>query len=150
MGRPAIPIRDRIFRRLAPDPSGCLLWTGPVTDNGYAKITVNRHSVLVHRFMWELLKGPIPEGYTIDHVKARGCTHRHCANIAHLEPVTRGENVLRGDTIPAANASKTQCGTCGAPYDSLNTYVSPTGKRDCRACRRAASKRHYDRKKIAR
>jgi WhiB family transcriptional regulator, redox-sensing transcriptional regulator len=33
------------------------------------------------------------------------------------------------------NASKTHC-AYGHPYDSANTYYTPTGERRCRACRR--------------
>lgn len=39
-----------------------------------------------------------------------------------------------------ANTRKTHCSK-GHPYDEANTYVTPKGKRDCRACRRAASKK---------
>jgi hypothetical protein len=148
MGRPAIPLRKRLFSRLVIDPSGCVLWTGPTTQDGYGIIIVNRRTVMVHRAIWELLEDPIPAGHTIDHVKARGCANHNCASIAHLEPVTQRENVLRGDTIPAANAAKDRC-PAGHPYDLANTYLTPSGKRDCRACRRAASKRYHDRKKAA-
>lgn len=48
--------------------------------------------VLVHRFAYEQVKGPIPEGLFIDHL----CRNRGCVNPNHLEPVTNRENVMRG------------------------------------------------------
>lgn len=104
--------------------------------DGYGRISVGNRNRLVHRVAWELDNGPIPEGLTIDHVKARGCRHKTCANVRHLEPVTCKVNVLRGETVTAANAAKTHCGN-GHPFDEANTYWRPDGKgRDCRACHR--------------
>lgn len=51
---------------------------------------------MAHRVAYELAIGPIPEGLTIDHVKARGCTRVDCCNPAHLEAVTYAENQHRG------------------------------------------------------
>lgn len=70
------------------------------------------------------------------------------ASVAHLEPVPTRENVLRGDTIPAANAAKTKC-INGHNFDEANTYWRPDGKRDCRTCRREADRRSIARKKAA-
>lgn len=37
--------------------------------------------VMRHRWFWELQKGPIPEGYEINHL----CKNRRCCNVNHLE-----------------------------------------------------------------
>jgi len=128
-------LRERLLSRLVIDPSGCLLWTGRVEESGYAKISVKGRSCLVHRVMWELLEGPIAPGLELDHVKARGCRHRHCASIAHLEPVTPRENTLRGNTLQAMHAAKTHC-VHGHPFDLLNTMWLREGWRVCRTCNR--------------
>lgn len=44
-----------------------------------------------HRFVYELLVGPIPAGLTIDHL----CRVTSCVRPDHLEPVTNAENVRR-------------------------------------------------------
>jgi hypothetical protein len=148
MGRPRIPLQRRLFSRLVIDPSGCLLWIGGTAGGGYGVICIDGKNVLVHRLMWELYEGPIPPGYQIDHVRARGCTHLNCASLAHLEPVTGRENLMRGQTIVAANAAKDHC-LAGHPYDLINTYFSPSGRRDCRACRREAARRYQQRMRAA-
>jgi hypothetical protein len=137
-GRPARPVRERLLSHLILEPeTGCLLWDGRVKDKGYGYIAVGsrsdgtRRDVRVHRLAWELENGPIPAGLEVDHVKARGCRYRRCANIAHLELVTHQENVMRG-----ANAGKTHCDR-GHKFDLINTYTDPTtGRRRCRSCRR--------------
>ena len=90
-------LRERLFSQLIIDPSGCVLWTGTCDRDGYGQISVYGRYQKVHRVMFEMFDSPIPEGLQLDHVKARGCTHRNCANVAHLEPVTLQENSRRGD-----------------------------------------------------
>jgi hypothetical protein len=45
----------------------------------------------VHRVVYRLLVGTIPEGLTLDHLCFVPC----CCNPDHLEPVTRAENTRR-------------------------------------------------------
>ena len=95
-----LTLRERLYGRLAPcaDPAcgcTCRLWTLCVSKKGYGQISVKGKPQLVHRVAWELENGPVPDGLTIDHVWDRGCRHKHCAHVAHLEPVTGGENNRR-------------------------------------------------------
>jgi hypothetical protein len=127
-----------------------LLWTGAKDKDGYGHTTIGGHFRRVHRVMYELFVGPIPDGMELDHVKARGCRNRNCASPAHLEPVTNRENVLRGDGLTAAHANKTHCGKCGLPYDEKNTYIAPgTRRRSCRNCHRETERRYRERKRNA-
>lgn len=112
----------------------CWLWTSPPDWTGYCRAFFGGRRMLVHRWAYEHFVGPIPDGMTIDHVKARGCSRRNCVNPGHLEPVTLRENNLRSDNVGGVNARKTEC-IRGHAFDSLNTYVNPrTGARKCRAC----------------
>jgi hypothetical protein len=82
----------------------CWLWTGYCTRHqrgggfyGLWQITVNgktRH-LRPSRIVHTLCIGPIPEGFTVDHVRANGCTNSLCCNPAHLEAVTHEENLRR-------------------------------------------------------
>ncbi len=132
--RPTAP--EDIYARLVPDPeTGCLLWTG-CTGHGYGLVKIRQRHLLVHRVAWELARGPIPEGLELDHL----CRVPSCANVDHLEPVTRRENTLRGIGPAAINARKTHC-IHGHEFTPENTYLKHTSRggvqRQCRACKRA-------------
>lgn len=112
----------------------CWLWRGTSIRNGYGQLSWHAPMRLAHRYAYELLVGPIPEGLTLDHL----CRVRHCVNPAHLEPVTNRVNLLRGETFVAREAAQTHCPQ-GHPYDLFNTYTQPSRRiRYCRECRRAS------------
>lgn len=79
------------------DENECWEWLGSRTYNGYGRFPLNggKKTVRAHRYMFELVIGPILDGLEIDHVKKKGCMFRHCVNPTHLEPVTRKENAQR-------------------------------------------------------
>jgi len=122
----------------------CWLWTGGLTGHGYgAFYPESDRFVGAHTFAWEETNGPVPPGMTLDHVRARSCTNRHCVNPAHLEVVTRGENTLRGDCPAAQNARKTHCDH-GHLLAGHNLILKPNRRnperpdwRDCRTCANA-------------
>ena len=129
-------VLERIMEKVSPEPnSGCWLWMGFANEDGYGVIRiggrVNFKFRGVHRVCYELLRGAIPEGLTLDHL----CRVRCCVNPDHLEPVTIVENVRRGE-VGITNRMKTHC-PYGHPYDEENTYSIP-GRvyRSCRACHR--------------
>lgn len=124
----SVPARERLFSRLTIDPSGCLLWTGAQASVGYGQIMINRRNEYVHRVMYRLFVGPIPDGMVLDHL----CRVPLCANPAHLEAVSQRTNVLRGGAPAALNAAKTHCFR-GHPFTPENT-VTDGRRRRCRAC----------------
>lgn len=109
----------------------CWLWTGAKIPKGYGRFWDGRRCAYAHRFAYELLVAPIPDGLSID----RLCRVPSCVNPAHLEPVTTRENNLRGVGIAAINIGKTHCPQ-GHPYSAENTYRYKSGPpyRKCRAC----------------
>jgi hypothetical protein len=122
--------------------TGEWMWTGRLDRDGYG-----RHKGQgAHRVVYTLLVGPIPPGFEIDHVRARGCTSRACVSPWCLEAVPPIVNILRGTSFAAINAAKTECDH-GHDFDLLNTYYRPDGHRDCRACGRDRVKRYKQRKR---
>lgn len=120
----------------------CWLWTGRTSDKGYGRFWVPPRELMAHRVAYELEVGPIPEGLTLDHL----CRVRNCVNPAHLEPVTAGENVLRGEGPTARHARQTHC-KHGHEFTEENTLIEPHGARSCRACSRRRSAAHWRRKR---
>ena len=130
---------ERLERKLTRDPSGCWIWTGALTPEGYGSIrNKGMGSTMVHREVYEHLVAPIPDALQIDHL----CRNRACCNPQHLEPVTTRENTLRGAGPTALNAAKTHC-IRGHELSGPNLYTSPDGRRRCRSCRHADDKHRY-------
>lgn len=124
---------------------GCWTWNGSRTSNGYGRVRRVQKLWSVHRYVYELLLGPVPEGLVLDHL----CRNRACCNPAHLEPVTFRENVLRGEGPAALHARKTHC-LRGHALTAEN-LIPGRGYRQCRICWRALDRdKHRKRRQKAR
>lgn len=88
--------------------------------------------VRAHRFIYEYFHGEIDSNLVIHHK----CYNRKCVNPTHLEQVTSRKNTLdiNSKNQAAVNARKTHC-IHGHEFTPENTYVFPSGYRQCRACR---------------
>lgn len=126
----------------------CVRGTGSL-QRGY----LHTRRGLAHRVAWEDAYGPISPGLQVDHLChdpatcAGGdtCPHRACVELSHLTLATNQQNVLRGNTIPAKWAARTECEKCGGELTPC-----PTG-RVCRPCRtqRVNNARRTRREKVS-
>ena len=119
---------ERFEAKYTPEPnSGCWLWTAACSHNGYPRMGVGYHVVSAHRWYYEQVNGPVPDELDLDHK----CRVRCCVNPDHLEPVTRQENLARGD-----NVNRTTC-VHGHLMTAANTYwrKDRPGYRECLTCR---------------
>lgn len=122
----------------------CWLWMSAMV-NGYGRFKAERQTS-AHRFAYELIVGPIPDGLELDHL----CRVRNCVNPDHLEPVTHAENMARANPYLVDSnhhAAKTHC-KWGHEFTLENTYRRGHG-RVCRACKRAEAKRRWAERRLA-
>jgi hypothetical protein len=117
-------IPARIWDKLFIDPNGCWIWRGALTlpyPKGYPIafhrwVNSRTKKRLVHIWLYETFKGKYRSGLDLDHL----CRVRCCCNPDHLEPVTRLENILRGDLPkdfckyghPRIRGSNEHCAEC--------------------------------------
>lgn len=124
-------------------PDACWPWGMSCTSSGYGQYQnkkVGRKST--HVYAYELEKGPIPEGFDVDHTCHNAdpdcpggkCAHRRCCNPAHLEAVPPVDNHRRGK----AGRGKSHC-VNNHLYDVANTMWIKKVRRgktyDTRMCR---------------
>lgn len=80
---------ERIGEKIQPQPDGCWLYTGGT--QAYARVQGNRQGrqMQAHRFVYEVLVGPIPDGHVLHHT----CHNTRCVNPDHLQPLTRSDHM---------------------------------------------------------
>jgi len=122
---------------------GCWYWSGAHISQGYGETWDGTHPILAHRAAYELWVGPIPVGYTIDHLchnadpscvgLGADCPHRGCVNPAHLEAVPISTNQLR------AYARLPERTHCKRGHSLEDAIITRHGYKNCRTCRKNAN-----------
>lgn len=131
-------VRERFEAKYIPvTESGCWIWIGYIDKSirgGYGRFALNGRAKRAHRVAYELYRGEIPAGMTLDHL----CRVRCCVNPDHLEVVTMDENRSRGMSPSAQHARRAHC-LRGHLLTAENTWMRSDGGRRCRQCKRDAS-----------
>lgn len=141
---------DRFMAKVQPDlNSGCWLWAGAQNGKGYGVFSLKTGEkwgpIYAHRFSYVNLISPVAADADLDHK----CRTRCCVNPAHLEPVTRRENLSRS---PFNLARRNRC-NYGHPFTEATSGSKRKANgvlvRYCRECdrlshaaRRARTKSH--------
>lgn len=116
---------------------GCWLWEA-ATNKGYGFFWLDGGTTSAHRVACATFDDPIPDGLVSHH----RCGNKSCVRPDHIARVTQWENLLKPDGGPArSNFVKTHC-KHGHEFTEENTYVRPTGTRECRTCRRRIRRRY--------
>lgn len=93
---------------------GCWEWTASTYTTGYGVFCPNQNKVPAHRYMWELINGPIPDGLWVLH----DCDNRLCVRPDHLHLGTRRDNIDE-----AVERKRTAWGTRSASAKLTETQV---------------------------
>ncbi len=70
------------------EETGCWNWTAALDYEGYAKIKINKKTVMAHRFAYEYYIGDIDSNLEICH----NCHNRKCVNYNHMRQDTKSSN----------------------------------------------------------
>lgn len=140
------PAITRFFAHVAVAPAGeggCWEWAAS-RRSGYGQFRPDqRRTRPAHRWLFELLVGPVPPLLELDHL----CRNRRCVNPAHLEPVTHRENARRAPPGGRATRWGDHCPRGHLYDDAIRDHH---GYRSCRTCALAGHRRREQRYRAAR
>lgn len=129
----------KVLSNIKVNERGCWVWQGYCNPQwGYGHTSWQGIEWAVHRLMWYLMKGPIPEGKILCHE----CDNPPCCNPDHLWPGTDQENHVdktRKGRHHYDPAVKTHCKQ-GHEFTPENTRMTPVEgrpglfRRQCRTC----------------
>ena len=151
----AVVSSPRWSRKVHEDPSGCLLWLGATTSDGYGLVWLSGRSVYAHRVALVAKLGrDIGGGMDAAHLchdesvrvgdcVGGACSHRLCVCSDHLAEQSYQQNTRLGLSSQAANALKTHCPQ-GHELAGDNLVISQFPRRSCLTCARANSRRYSD------
>jgi hypothetical protein len=86
-GTRPLTFEEVVGRHVQVQPDGCWLYNGQDDKYGLTSGFVGQ-PVLIHRFVYETLVGPIEPGHVLHH----RCLNKGCCNPAHLEQLTPSEH----------------------------------------------------------
>lgn len=142
---------SRITGRYEVTDAGCWKWTGLINRAGYGYLSFGRRKHMAHRFVYEQLVGPIPDGMILCHK----CDNPPCVNPEHLFLGTDAMNAK--DKSAKGRHPRNKATTCkhGHVYTPETMYYAidkRTGRRfrRCRLCSRNKARSGGPRSPISR
>lgn len=140
----ALPDRVTLFfSKVERAESGCLVWTGAQRGKGYGAFR-DGEMYYAHRWAYQLERGPIPKGLTVDHL----CRNKLCVNVDHLELVTPAGNTRRSFPFRSWGL-KTHCkhGHEMVGDNVVMKHLATRIERRCRQCIRRDNRESAARKR---
>jgi hypothetical protein len=127
--RAGATIAEKLAHYSMPEPnSGCWLWTGCVTERGYACLKIDGTYIYAHRLAFEEMHGKIPESVLVCHQ----CDVPSCVNPQHLHPGDHLSNQaekaqrgrVKGERNPCAKLTAAQVKEIRSSVGASNRALS--------------------------
>jgi hypothetical protein len=97
-----VPTASERFWSKVDKTADCWNWMAATYSNGYGHFGLSaERGAIAHRYAWEELVGPIPEGLLLDHE----CHNRRCVNPGHLRHATQKQNLENVGGLRSDNRS---------------------------------------------
>jgi hypothetical protein len=122
--------------------TGCLIWQGSTSKNGYPQTVYRNKGCRVHRKMFELTNNV---SLTPDLDACHSCDVRRCVEPSHIWAGTRKQNML--DCSAKGRADRQWMTHCkrGHEFTPENTYIKPGARlRNCKTCQRERIRTEYE------
>lgn len=121
--RPRATVTERFWAKVD-KTNGCWSWTGAKDRLGYGRFNAgdsraNSIYVKPHRFAYEQLVGPIPDGLHIDHM----CHNPSCVNPRHLRAVTNRVNAQNRNGLDRRSTTGYRGVTFHTPTGKYRAYI---------------------------
>lgn len=121
----------RLHAKTTITADGCWHYDGQPSTR-YPQVRIDGRRWDIHRWSYTVHRGPIPDGYDVDH----RCRVSHCWNPDHLRAIPSLDNSTDNRRANSFS-SQTHC-VNGHEFTRANTYRPPRepNRRMCRTCRR--------------
>lgn len=133
------------FSRCSRTEKGCFEFQGGRNGKGYSQVSVKNKRWMLHRFIYAMTKGAIPDGHQVLH----DCDNPPCCNPAHLRTGTMADNAVDSvDKVRHFHASQTHC-KHGHEFTDENTYIAKVPgrpgmvRRQCKECQRTMQRKRW-------
>jgi hypothetical protein len=114
---------DRFLEKIMPvTESGCWIWLGSTTKDGYGRAWINGKMTTAHRFSYEHFNEPIPVGMFALHK----CDTPSCVNPNHIFIGTRSDN-MKDSIRKGRNEFPHEC-VSSSEYKSHAPYCIKCGR----------------------
>lgn len=80
------------FLRVVGTGDACILWPWAHRPSSYVRVSLRGHIRYAHRWVWEQVNGPIPDGFEVCHNCPNG-DNPSCIRPSHLWLGTHSENI---------------------------------------------------------